>query len=121
MNTFVVYDSQFGNTERIANIIANTLIEFGQVRAVRVNQIHAVEVQGVDLLVVGCPTQGWRPTPAMQSLLEHLPAGSLNRLAVPCFDTRLQPWLRVPAPDRSSYLVHARPGEEAWWHEGHAR
>jgi flavodoxin len=34
MNTFVVYDSQFGNTERIANIIANTLIEFGQVRAV---------------------------------------------------------------------------------------
>ena len=90
MNTFVVYDSQFGNTERIANIIADTLIEFGQVRAVRVNQIHAVELQGVDLLVVGGPTQGWRPTPAMLSLLEHLPAGSLNGLAVACFDTRFQ-------------------------------
>ena len=90
MNTFVVYDSQFGNTERIATIIANTLIEFGQVRAVRVNQIHAVELQGVDLLVVGCPTQGWRPTPAMRSLLEHLSAGSLNGLAVACFDTRFQ-------------------------------
>ena len=24
MNTFVIYDSQFGNTERIARIIANT-------------------------------------------------------------------------------------------------
>ena len=90
MHTFVVYDSQFGNTERIVNIIANTLLEFGQVRAVRVNQIHAVELQGVDLLVVGCPTQGWRPTPAMRSLLEHLPAGSLNGLAGACFDTRFQ-------------------------------
>jgi len=29
MNTLVVYDSQFGNTERIAQVIADTLRAFG--------------------------------------------------------------------------------------------
>lgn len=64
MNALVVYDSQFGNTERIAQAIASMLSEFGQTRAIRVDPTQAVDFQGVDLLILGCPTQGWRPTPA---------------------------------------------------------
>jgi len=37
MNTLVVYDSQYGNTERIAQAIADTLRGFGQAQAVRVD------------------------------------------------------------------------------------
>jgi flavodoxin len=88
MNTLVIYDSQFGNTERIARVIANMFSEFGQVRAIRVDPTQPVDFQGVDLLILGCPTQGWKPTPAMQTFLVNVPPKSLNGLAVTCFDTR---------------------------------
>lgn len=88
MKTFVIYDSQFGNTERIAKAIATTLGEFGQAQAVRVNQILPAELRGVDMLILGCPTQGWKPTPAMQSFLEHIPPESVRSLRIACFDTR---------------------------------
>jgi flavodoxin len=90
MNTFVVYDSQFGNTKRIAQAIANTLRAFGQTRAICVDSTQAVDFQGVDLLILGCPTQGWRPTPAMQSFLVDVSPKSLSGLAVACFDTRFR-------------------------------
>jgi flavodoxin len=96
MNIVVVYDSQFGNTEQLAQTIAETLREWGQVRTVRVEHAHPLGLQGVDLLILGCPTQQWRPTRAMHFLLEcipffleYIPLESLSRLAVACFDTRL--------------------------------
>jgi hypothetical protein len=46
MNTLVVYDSQYGNTERISQAIADTLREFGQAQAVHVAQAHPMEFQG---------------------------------------------------------------------------
>jgi flavodoxin len=90
MNTFVIYDSQFGNTEQIAQAIAGTLSAFGQAQAVRVDPAHPLELQGVDLLILGCPTQGFRPTPAMLSFLEKVSNTSLSGLAVACFDTRFR-------------------------------
>lgn len=51
----IVYDSLYGNTERLARCIAYTLSEFGQARAVRVGHIHPDELQNVDLLILGCP------------------------------------------------------------------
>jgi flavodoxin len=89
MNTLIVYDSQFGNTERIAQAIADTLRSFGQAQAVRVDPAHPVSFQGMDLLILGCPTQGFRPTPAMQSFLGNVSYQSLSGLAVACFDTRI--------------------------------
>ena len=106
MNTIVVYDSQFGNTERIAQTIADTLQAFGQARAVRVDSAHQVSFQGVDLLILGSPTQGFRPTPAMQSFLGHLSSQSLNGLAVACFDTRFNGflWKSSAAPRMAKQL-----------------
>ncbi len=112
MNALVVYDSLFGNTERIALAIAGALRAFGQAQAVRVEpaqpdelkrlellrQYHATDVrlepahqvplEGVDLLIVGGPTQAFKATPTMQSFLENLSPASLSGMAVACFDTR---------------------------------
>jgi flavodoxin len=90
MNTFVIYDSQFGNTEQIAKAIVGTLHTFGQAQAVRVDPAHPLELQGVDLLILGCPTQGFRPTPAMLSFLGTISNTTLSGLAVACFDTRFR-------------------------------
>src|SRR5438034_11487727 len=106
MNTLVVYDSQFGNTERIAQIIANTLSAFGQAQAVRVDPAHPVSFQGVDLLILGRPTQGFRPTLAMQFLLGYVSSQALRGLAVACFDTRISGrlWQSSAAPRMATQL-----------------
>ena len=57
MNTVIVYDSLFGNTEQGVLAIADALGDYGQVRTVRVEHTHPLYVQGVDLLLLGCPTQ----------------------------------------------------------------
>src|SRR5215207_10623152 len=90
MNALVLYDSQYGDTERIAQAIADTLAEFGEARAVRLDPSQPVDLQGVDVFIVGCPTQGWRPTPAVQSFLEEVSSEELRSLAVACFDTRFR-------------------------------
>lgn len=90
MNALVVYDSQYGNTESIARTIGDALNEFGEARVVLVDPAHPVELRGVDLLVAGCPTQGWGPTPAVRSFLEGIPSEVLRGLAVALFDTRFK-------------------------------
>jgi flavodoxin len=106
MNTLVVYDSKYGNTERIAQAIADTLRAFGQAQAVHVAQTLQVSFQGLDLLILGCPTQGFRPTPAMQSFLGTVPFQSLSGLTVACFDTRFRGrlWKSSAAPRMARQL-----------------
>jgi len=106
MNTFVVYDSQYGNTERVAQAIADTLRAFGQAQAVRVDPAHPVSFQGVDLLILGSPTQGFRPTLAMQFLLGNVSSQALRGLAVACFDTRFRGrlWKSSAAPRMARQL-----------------
>jgi flavodoxin len=88
MNSLVIYDSQFGNTEKIAQRIAETLALFGTARAVRVTAVEPNAFDAIDLLVVGCPTQGWNSTPAMKNFIAHLDNAKLQRLFFAEFDTR---------------------------------
>ncbi len=106
MNTLVVYDSQYGNTKRIAQAIADTLRAFGQAQAVRVDPDRSFKFQGVDLLILGCPTQGFRPTPVMLSFLGTVSSQSLRGLAVVCFDTRFRGrlWKSSAAPRMTRQL-----------------
>ena len=106
MNSLIVYDSQYGNTERIAQCITSTLKDFGQARAVQVDQIYLEEFEGMDMLILGCPTQGMRQTPAMQSFIAHIPRELLNSLSVACFDTRFRGgfWMLSAAPAMAKQL-----------------
>jgi flavodoxin len=90
MNALVVYDSQYGNTERIAQVVADTLGEFGEVRAVGLDPGQGTELEGMSMFIVGCPTQGWKPTPTIQYFLEELSSEELRSLAVACFDARFR-------------------------------
>src|SRR5215213_5314926 len=66
MNALVLYDSQYGDTERIAQAIADTLDGFGEARAVRLDPRQPLELQGVDVFIVGCRREGWGPAPARE-------------------------------------------------------
>jgi len=88
MNTLIIYDSAFGNTQQIAGAITNALQTYGTVRCLKVSEVHALDTQGVDLLILGCPTQLHGLAPAMRALVEHILERSLEGLAAAAFDTR---------------------------------
>jgi len=88
MNALVVYDSQYGNTEKIARAIAETLDEYGHAQSLRVDKADASKLEGMDVVLIGCPTQAWRPTPGIQSFLAHVPADALAAVSTASFDTR---------------------------------
>lgn len=100
MNTLVVYDSQFGNTERIARVIAHTMRSFGEAHAARVDPYHIFKTEGLDLLIVGSPTQAFSPTHEMQAFLREISPEVLRGVRVACFDTRFRGrlWKHSAAP-----------------------
>lgn len=92
MKTLVIYDSVFGNTEKIGRAVGNAigaaLGPANQVQTLRVGQVQLEQLQGLDLLVVGSPTRGFRPTEGLAAFLKGLPAGVLTEVRVAAFDTR---------------------------------
>ena len=88
MKTLVVYDTQFGNTERLARNIAEALHEHGEARVAPVAGVSGLHGGEVDLLLVGGPTQGHGLPGAMESFLRNAPAGTMRGTRALAFDTR---------------------------------
>lgn len=88
MYSLVIYDSGFGNTERIARAVADALREHGGVHVVACNHGSAPDLNGVDLLIIGGPTQRHGLSPVLESLLDALPEAAIRGRAVAVFDTR---------------------------------
>ena len=89
MKALIIYDSMFGNTERVAQAMATALTDKSEVVARRIGDVQPAAFTGLDLLIVGSPTQGFRPTPAIKKLLDALPAQGLQGVKVAAFDTRI--------------------------------
>ena len=88
MNALVIYDSTFGNTELIAQTIADTLADQGSVQLVQIHEASSLDLEGADLLVLGCPTQRHKPTPAVQAFLGSISRRALQGLPAAAFGTR---------------------------------
>jgi flavodoxin I len=89
MKILVVYDSVFGNTEKIARTIGAALESAGRVEVLPAGQADPQQLSGVDLLVLGSPTRGFRPTEALTQLLNSLDKNTLKSTAAASFDTRI--------------------------------
>jgi flavodoxin len=86
MKSLVIYDSNRGNTQKVAETIAT---ELGS-RAINILSINPSELTNLDLLVVGTPIIGWRPTVGMQEFLSRLQGGQLKGVKATAFDTRVK-------------------------------
>lgn len=89
MKTLIVYDSFFGNTERIAQAMSNAFGFQRNVEILRAGNIKLKHLTGSKLLIVGSPTRGFRPTPTISKLLKSIPENGLKGIKVAAFDTRL--------------------------------
>lgn len=91
MNFLVLYDSFFGNTQKIAQAIVDELNQQHAGTMVKVDTANVNQLQNLDLLFVGSPTRAFSPSPAMTSFLKGLPSQSLAGVKVAVFDTRIAP------------------------------
>jgi flavodoxin len=88
VNGLVIYDSYFGNTEQVAQAISQVLGSAGEIQTLRVGMLQPDQLKGLQLLVVGSPTRGFKPTEAISDLLKGLPKNHLKGTKVAAFDTR---------------------------------
>lgn len=88
MKVLVIYDSVFGNTEKVAHAIGEALVAPESV--VHVSKVNLQQLNGINLLIVGSPTRGFRPTDGIKTFLKSIPANTLNGVKVAAFDTRIR-------------------------------
>lgn len=107
MKSLVLYDSNFGNTQKIAEIIA----VFIGGKAVSIKEFTSKELEGVHLLVVGSPINAWRPTVGITAFLYNLKPLQLKRISVAAFDTRVKSFLSGNAAKRIAKALSAAGGD----------
>jgi flavodoxin len=88
MKALVIYDSVFGNTEKIAAAITKGVGVDCQ--CLRAGAVSIAQITAVDLVIMGSPTRSFAATPALMSLMEAIPEGTLAGKKVAAFDTRIQ-------------------------------
>lgn len=93
MNSTVLYGSRHGNTQRVAEAIAGVPRARGEVGLLAVEEAAEHLSSGMDLLVVGGPTEGHGMTPAVAECLDRLALAGLHGVTAAAFDTRLR-WPR---------------------------
>jgi len=87
----VVYDSVYGNTEKVAKALAAGLESGGvDVNVVKVDAVRFDELGGVDLLCVGSPVHAWSASKPVKEFLERLKSveGLTGKKAF-AFDTKM--------------------------------
>jgi flavodoxin len=93
MKTLILYDSVYGNTEQIAGAIGQAICNAPGsqevVAILKASDVRPEQFAGLDLLIVGSPTQRFRSLPVISSLLNSLSKNSLEGVKVTAFDTRL--------------------------------
>lgn len=85
LKALVIYDSQYGNTEKIAWAIRDALSVKAETRLVRASNVAPRDLSAVDLLIVGSPTQRFHATEPIDRLLMGV---SLRGAHAAAFDTR---------------------------------
>lgn len=90
MNALVLYDSKYGNTERIAEAVALALQEALPTRLTAIEEVGdcAETLAGIDLLVIGGPTHRHGISDPLRASLSCLGDRELDGIRVAVFDTR---------------------------------
>jgi flavodoxin len=115
MHTLVIYDSKFGNTEKVAHAIACGISGVSDVRvtntAEAMQNLEAVASRP-DLVVIGGPTQNHAPSHGLRAFVDALPA-ALRGIPAACFDTRYRgPVLLMGSAAAAAAKALAKTGAE---------
>jgi len=107
MKSLVVYDSNHGNTRKTAEAIAEIL----GARAIAAADARPEELSGIDLLVVGSPILGWKPSEKTIAFLNSLGKGRLAKVKAAAFDTRVKLFIHGDAAGKIARFLAAAGAE----------
>ncbi len=95
MKSLVVYFSKFGNTQRVAEVVAEVLASSGPVRLVNLDEIGEADLQAAELVVMGSPTHRMNLPESVTVQLRRLPRRVLRGTPFAAYDTsyKMSPWL----------------------------
>jgi flavodoxin I len=86
VKTLVIYDSTYGNTEKIARSMGGAIT--GDVKVLRASEAHLSDLKSINTLIAGSPTHAFRATEPIRTFIGSIPGGALNGINVAAFDTR---------------------------------
>jgi flavodoxin len=89
MKTIVIFDSIYGNTKAIAESITQGIA--GDIKVLNVKDADISELKNLDLLIVGSPTHGGRPSKDIKAFLDSIPRNALKNIRIAAFDTGISP------------------------------
>ena len=98
MKTLIIFDSNFGNTKKIAETIANGL----SAKVFSVSDFNEKDLRDVNLIIVGSPINGWRPTEKINKFLDGLSKDQLKDIKAVSFDTRVKLFIHGDAAKKIS-------------------
>jgi flavodoxin len=86
MKAILVYDSYFGNTEKIALSIAEGMEGQTEVINIRDESTDSDNIQIPDMAIIGSPTRGFRAT---QEINNFIKSQKVKNIPAAAFDTRV--------------------------------
>lgn len=107
MKSIVLFDSNFGNTQKIAEVIAGVIGG----KALSIKDFETKELEGTDLLIVGSPINAWRPSAGIKTFLSNLKPSQLKKISVAAFDTRIKNFFSGNAAKRIAKALTGAGGE----------
>ena len=118
---YVVYDSIYGNTEKIAKSLATGLESGGaEAEVAKVDEVKFDELNKADMLCIGTPVHGWNASKPIREFLERLASvEGLNCKRAFAFDTKMKSRLagsaggKIEKRLRDLGLTVVRPSESA--------
>jgi flavodoxin len=90
MQTLIIYDSKFGNTEKVAEAIARGVGPLSEVRITSTSEAARVAdslATPPDLVLIGGPTHNHGPSAGLRAFIDALPE-TLRGVPAAAFDTR---------------------------------
>ena len=90
MESLVVYESKFGNTRKIAEMIAEAIKPFSGVQLYGLDTLVPDKLGAIDLFILGGPTQAHGISARMRQFTDGLEIASGVGMLAATFDTRLR-------------------------------
>jgi len=91
-NAIIVYDSVYGNTEKVAHALAQGLQKSGTVKVTlsRPEETDIGRLSEYDILLVGAPTHAWKASDSIRKFLAKLSESAVRGKKVFAFDTKMK-------------------------------
>ncbi len=88
VKVLVAYDTKYGNTQRVAELIADGLKVAGAEAVVEnMKKVNIDEAAGFDAILIGSPNHMGRPTRTFKKFVGNLQKANLEDMTLAAFDT----------------------------------